>query len=264
MTRITLAALLAVASGCSTVQKIAPVDTSAASYRDDELNRPEMRQASIAVLPVRPGSGNTELAEAAGARVSRNLSARGLAMQVLPPAEVRERFERAGIAEEVEAMICALPESGQLDPKTLDAMGFATGCRFFVMTSITHRVSRDIANIGGAVHGSEAQSTVLYAQLWDASTGQVVWEGEGGGAALLGPPHFGSARITTTIAADGLARVLERAPHEVRDPDSVETLHARSHDEYARVAQTNAQQADACTGVVAMLEIIVAVGQLAR
>lgn len=256
MTRFGLAAVLfTLASGCATVQPIAPIDTSAPTWRDPSLSRQEVRQAGVAVLPVRATQPRNAAAGAdAGERLAQALVARPLATAILPPSEVRERFEREGITGDVEDMICRLDETGRFDRETLDRMGRATGCRFFLQASLVTAASTEYAD--GAAHASHAVETRLHAQLWDAATGEVVWEGVGGGAALSSAPHGGRFEHATAIAIPGLARVVERAPHEEPEPRSVAALHAADHAAHFAANDTNARNADfALTSLVLLAEI---------
>lgn len=255
--------------GCASARPIAPVDASSASYRSEALTADVLQPSGIAVLPVTfSQSGDGSTAERAGGRIAMALESRRVCAVVMHPADVKGRLALEGVSGRLEEMLASLPETGELDRATLGAMAEATGCRFFLQAHYRSGAFHHVAPVDGVPHGSRAVTSSLHAQLWDAVTGDVVWEGLGGGAALTNPPHGGTTEQTLTLAVNGLATMVARDAAPLPAPeDVVADLHHRDHLEAAAVRGENAARADAAvTGLhvlVGVLELAGAIAEIA-
>ena len=248
------------ASGCATARPIAPIDTSSSHYRSAELDDTALQHAGLAVLPVtHAGTAAFDL-QRTGNELREAIERRQICAAVIGPTEVRERFAREAVLDDFERLIAELPRTASLDRVTLDSMARATGCRYFLQASIRGETSADRASVNGRPHTSHAVTTDLHAQIWDAASGEVVWEGVGGGAALTTSPHHGSLRQTREIAVRGLARCVGNDPSW--DPASrhVAQLHEMDH---AQAAEVEGQNMEALDAVATGLEVFVAMLQVA-
>ena len=246
--------------GCASARPISAIDTSSIGYQDESITPHALKSSGVAVLPVtssKPGDGFA--AERAGTRVAMEIEGKQVCAIVVGPGEVKERFEERGITGEFERMMKELPDRG-LDRATLGAMADATGCRYFLQAHYQTGSSYHSASVDGRPHGSRAVTARLNAQLWDAESGEVVWEGIGGGAALTNPPHGGTSGQVESIAIAGLADILGKHPSVIPEPRDVGLLHHREHMEMANVNGENAERADAA---IAGLELMSAVLQVA-
>lgn len=259
--RIAVAASITlVLAGCASARPISAIDTSSIGYQDESITPHGLKSSGVAVLPVTSSTpGDASPAERAGTRVAMEIEGKQVCAIVLPPAEVKERLAQHGITGEVDRMMKELPERG-LDRATLGAMAEATGCRYFLQAHYQSGSSYHLADVDGHPHGSRAVTARLNAQLWDAASGEVVWEGIGGGAALTNPPHGGTAGQVESIAISGLANVVGKHPSVIPEPRDVGELHHREHMEIASVNGENAARADAA---ITGLELFAAVLQVA-
>lgn len=238
-------------SGCAKQVAIEAIDTSVTRYRAADLDAATLRESGVAVLPLTATDAENA---AAAARLQPDLvevlRRRGVCAAVLDPEEVRERFAREGVTRGFDRMIARLPQSGTLDREVLDDMGRATGCRFFLQANVVSGSSKDTADVRGVPHTSWAVTTEVHAQLWDAATGEVVWEGTGGGAALLGEPHFGSRNQTEWYASHGVANRLGQDPSQQPPPRAVADLHEQDHMQVATVGEQNDERANAALATI--------------
>lgn len=257
-------ALSTISLGCATARPIGPLDTSSAGYRDASFQDAELKASGVAVLPVTADHPmDVAVAERVGPRVALAIENRQVCAVVLRPADVKERFARDGVSERFLKMLAELPERRELDRATLDAMAQSTGCRYFLQAAVRTGNAYDVA--GG--HGSRAVTSDIFVQLWDASTGDVVWEGIGGGAALTNPPHGGTTEQAMALAVSGAAALLGRDPASLPAPHVLAELHERDHIEAMATADENHARADAAvTGLhlfAAFAEIAVAIADIA-
>lgn len=265
--KATLAAgISTITLGCATAHPIGPLDTSSAGYRDPAFREAELKSSGLAVLPVTADHpADTALAERVGPRIALAIENRQVCAVVVRPAGVKESFLRDGLSERFLAMLAELPENGALDRATLDAMAQSTGCRYFLQASVRTGSSYDVAPIDGVPHSSRAVTADIFAQLWDASTGEVVWEGIGGGAALTNPPHGGSSFQVVAVAEAGIAQRLGMDPDAQSPRRNVLELHDRDHSQIASVKGENADRADAAiTGLHVLLAVIEVAGAIAE
>ena len=247
-------------SGCVKPVPLEAIDTSVTRYRAPELDAPTLRESGVAVLPI---SASDAANAAAAQRMTPDLVAalerRGVCAAVIAPDEVRARFDRAGVTLRFEKMVARLPVTERLDRDVLDEMGQATGCRFFLQAVAVSDSSTSHATPNGIPHTSHAVTTELHAQLWDAATGEVVWEGTGAGAALLGDPHYGSHNQTEWYATRGVANRLGQDPSEQPRPRTVAELHEHDHAQVQSVSAENQDRAEAATlGLYVLAEVLAA------
>lgn len=250
VTRALCLGLFALATaGCAAAHPIAPMDTGIIRFRAPAFDEALLRQSGVVVLPLASASPSSSadvgVASRLGRRVAIALREQGVASIVLSPAEARERLVEAGLSADI-------PWSDELlAPETLAAVAHATRCRFVLHASAGTGSSVDEATLHGTgslvgtpytsrkPHVSRVVTTDIEGHLWDAVTGDLVWAGHGGGAALTLAPHYGNTNHTDSLAIDGFAARFGRDPAGQPEPQTVAHLHAKDHAQAADVIATN-------------------------
>lgn len=227
---------LASLAGCTSVHSIAPVDASAVTYKSPSLSRTDLRESRLAVLPIVASDSNEGFRRAAADELCVALERGGIAAEVVRPAEVKVRLGEGGLAADVDGLVLGYERTGIVDREALTRLGEATGCRFLLTTRADSKVTRDDYSAGAAHKASTVASVKYHSRLWDAASGDVVWEGEGAAGALTNAPHYGTHGQAMTMAANGLVTRLGKSPSECTPPRSIDNLHDADQNQHRQRA----------------------------
>jgi hypothetical protein len=116
--------------------------------------------------------------------------------QVMPAHETLSRINRAGLAGEYAAMVSDFQLTGILDREILQRIGQSLGVRYFFqpgLAGFSQSMSGRFSIFGLRVFQTRVSVLRLSAQIWDAQSGEIVWEACGeatlaGEDALDDPP----------------------------------------------------------------------------
>lgn len=231
---LALAALLT--SGCSTVHPIGPVDASAVTYKSPSFSPTDLKDARLAVLPIAASDGNEGFRRSAGERLCAALEKNEVAAEVIRPEEVADLLGEGNLAADVDRLLFGFERTGIVDKDALARIGEATGCRFLLTTGADSKQTRDDYQAGYTHKASTVASASLRCRLWDAASGDVVWEGEGAAGVLTNAPHNGTHAQALGLAANGVACRVGKGPNEAGAPHDIDRLHDADQRQNVRVA----------------------------
>lgn len=211
---VTACIFLAVAiTGCA----VSSQATSNESYRASSFSEDALNQEGLAILPVVAGQGVEGYRRPFGQAV--NETADSLLMNVTPWQGSMDDFNDAGIVSEYNDAIQAYQRTSILDRELVEKMREATGTRYFMYMRLAPPESeRDVSySAFSGVTTSETNSVSAFGQIWDASVGDVVWEGVASASVTTGDYTYSEETTSQRAAktADALMRrVLNAAPEQ--------------------------------------------------
>lgn len=143
---------------------------------------------SVAILPVVAGQGLEGFRRLTADSVEAKLGRQDPTLRIIPADSSLSRLNEAGLASQYHEMVDAYTSTGVLDQKVLRDMADAVGTNLLLHTSVSYGSETDV-NYGGEYVGAyetEAQDIGLFAHLWSASKGDVVWESKSGARSVAG------------------------------------------------------------------------------
>jgi len=238
-----LIASVSMISGCAT---ITPINTSLVSYSASQFSFSDLHNSSIAVLPVITSMTKYEgFKRPAGDAIARSIQNRYSDITVHPPIVTLANINDANLSADYSNMMLSYVQTGILNRDTIKQIATASNSRFLLYSKLGAEETRETdydPTLG--VTTTRVLEFEIYSQLWDATVGDIVWEGRGGAAYLSSKTTLNGL---LTLAAQNLAAQIGRTPHEVPAPQSVTEMHNQ--------ARTNIY--GAALGVSAVLLILV-------
>lgn len=251
-------------AGCTAVHSIAPVDASSVTYKSPAMSRTDLKESRLAVLPIAATERNEGFRRAAANELCGALERGGVAAEIVRPADVQGRLGEGGLASDVDGLLLGYERTGLVDKEALARLGEATGCRFLLTTRADSKATRDDYAAGAIHRASNVASASFRCRLWDAASGEVVWEGEGAAGALTNAPHYGTHAQVMTMAANGLATRLGKAPSDVPPPRNIDNLHDADQDQHRQRAAEGENAVAALNVFCAVFEVAGAIAEIAH
>ncbi|MCK4304244.1 MAG: hypothetical protein KAY24_08385 [Candidatus Eisenbacteria sp.] len=199
--------LLAMAAGCAASIK----DQSAVNYVGGDFAPDVLREGGMAMLPVVAGAGQEgyrrPLAECLTGECQLAMGTGRFAGWQ----ETMEILNEEDLSDSYQMMIATYRETAILRKETVSRLGEALSVRFLLFCSLEqfHSQTSTTYSIFTGFNTVRKSGVTAFCQVWDAETGDVVWEGQAaaksaGGELTYDKPYEEYARI----AAKGLAREL--------------------------------------------------------
>jgi len=245
------AALIAATAACATVSPVPPVDTSAIQYRASELRVDTLSSEGIAVLPLGAAKNAETVRPFAERMVTEQIQATRPKAKVLSANAVQTALQDNAAYAAYTELLDTHGQPDEVRADTLAVVGDAVGVRYLLVSFL--ETERSVQ------YNTEAIEARIYAQLWDAKSGTLVWEGIGAAAASMSTPTPGNVTPVSSAvrqAARGLAVRLGRSQQDIRRTSTVDEVHAAAQGEIAHTQATNAAQAEAAVHGAYLLLLI--------
>lgn len=186
-------AVIVWAAGCATID-----DLSSETFRQPGLPEQELRQGTVAALPMVARGGSRGYLDSGRRVFAEALAQQWAGRDVLLPDEAFDRIRTSG-AEPVWRTVAEQYRSNVVPEEApLNQLASSAGARFLLLTELE---SVELAE--GATH------VKLVGRLWDADNGRIVWEATGRGRGyvfLFFPWTPSSFEKTMGVASRGLLR----------------------------------------------------------
>ena len=213
-------------TGCASTKPIKPVDTSTVSYKSEEVSRQEISNSSIAILPVLAGQGYEGFRRTTGTALTKAFQQEFPQADILSFRKTLNKLNDAGLSQDYSEMMSGYERTGVLDQETLSKLGEAVGSPYLLYSKVGVSQSTESQLVGGEYMSESNVSEIsVYAQLWDTEAGDVVWEGNGGGAGL---EESAGTNQLIRIASDGIAMRVAKSANNVPSPATAEDLHQQA------------------------------------
>lgn len=216
-----LSFILMLFTGCAT---ITPIDTSVVTYKSNEVQFEKFSNSQIAVLPVLAGEGYEGFRRVTADEISTALMIQLPNIQVLSPKETLNKLNDFNLSESYANMMDDYSKTAILNKETLNSIGDKLGCKYLLYSKVDTERSIETFIVEGNLRTSKVIGVEIYAQLWDTSIGDIVWEGHGGSAA---PQTGNDVPILINLAAEGLAKRIAKSSIEVTPPQNASLIHSQ-------------------------------------
>jgi hypothetical protein len=136
----------------------------------------------VAVLHAVVGFGLEGYSHQVSRSLAKALTDGTVAMIVIPPHEALSRINQEGLATAYAAMVSDYSRSGILTRDVLRQVGSAVNAHYALqpsMAAFTQTVSSRLSIFGLRLFQTRVTQLRLSVQIWDARTGQIVWEASG-------------------------------------------------------------------------------------
>ena len=189
-------------SSCGVTTSI--VDTSCQKYKSNSFSKAMITQKGIGILPVLGADDRPGLTQLTTEALNRNMKVASGNTPVKATTEVLSKMYENNLSQEYNAALIKYATTDSLSKNMLEQLGQSLSVNYI----LTSRLWKDeeYENLNKKIPNKEKipiDEMFLQSQVWDTKTGQVVWEGMGGVAALKSYP-INVVEHTTT----GLAKVL--------------------------------------------------------
>ena len=189
-------------SSCDVTTSI--VDTSCQKYKSDSFSKAMITQKGIGILPVLGGDDQVGLRRITGEALDRNMKLAYGNTPVKATTEVLSKMYENNLSQEYNAALIKYATTDILSKKVLEQLGQSLSVNYILTSRLGKNEEYEKLNKKIPINEMFLQS-----QVWDTKTGQVVWEGMGGVAALKSYP-INVVEHTTAGLTKVLAQNLEK------------------------------------------------------
>lgn len=157
----------------SSAGRVAPAGTAAGEPRVD------LRQGGLAVLTPTAAFGQEESRQLVAQAFHKALSEQRPEVPVVPMSKALSAINTAGLADGYGRLHTTYRDTGLLDRDLLRAVGQATGTRYLIqlkLQAFSQGSQQRFALMGLNLLQAQSANLRLFVQIWDATTGEVVWE----------------------------------------------------------------------------------------
>ncbi len=189
-------------SSCGVTTSI--VDTSCQKYKSDSFSKAMITQKGIGILPVLGGDDQVGLRRITGEALDRNMKLAYGNTPVKATTEVLSKMYETNLSQEYNAALIKYASTDSLSKKVLEQLGQSLSVNYILTSRLGKNEEYEKLNKKIPINEMFLQS-----QVWDTKTGQVVWEGMGGVAALKSYP-INVVEQTTAGLTKVLAQNLEK------------------------------------------------------
>jgi hypothetical protein len=192
-------------SSCGVTTSI--VDTSCQKYKSDSFSKAMITQKGIGILPVLGADDRPGLTRITTEALNRNMKLAYGNTPVKATTEVLSKMYETNLSQEYNAALIKYATTDSLSKNMLEQLGQSLSVNYI----LTSRLWKDeeYENLNKKNPNKEKipiDEMFLQSQVWDTKTGQVVWEGMGGVAALKSYPinvvEHTTANLTKVIAKE--------------------------------------------------------------
>ena len=178
-TALLLALLATLTSGCAATMQ-AGADTQ---YAADFFDGNALASGGLALLPVTAGQGQEAYRRPFGAALNATMDSvgRGYGINVTPWNRTMQAINDAGLTARYNDALRAYRETSIIDATLVREISERTGRRYLLFTILGDFVEGQTVRrsaISGDATAYDAMGTSAFAQVWDAQSGDVVWEGK--------------------------------------------------------------------------------------
>lgn len=173
-------ALLLVLSACAASVRTS-VDTT---YRDDDFSTDALSGGGLAILPVVAGEGSEGYRRPFGQSINRAVDSlnalNSTAVEVTHWNDTMQLLNDAGLTSEYQSAIEAYRTTSVLDRAFLGRLAEATGSRymlFLLLGDYDNDSSTTYSLFSRSSNTRETAGVTAFAQIWDTTNSDVVWEG---------------------------------------------------------------------------------------
>lgn len=189
MERLTAVATVLLLAGCAA--KIQPE----MNVTVDEIREPV---DTLAILPVTAASGLEGFRRQAAQKILAELEASYAVEHLIAAKTTGSRLSEAGLASDYSEMVESYQSVGVLDGPTLKRIADAVGADYLLATRISYTETEGVQPGMLTPYARVTKQGVnIFAHVWHASKGQVVWEGVGRAQATAG--EFSKERTVEEI-----------------------------------------------------------------
>jgi hypothetical protein len=168
-------------SGCSTPPHTWVVHSSS-TPRAATLDKTALERERVATLePSTPGALQG-FAIALSHSLAEALSEASPPVRNIPAHEVVSRLNEQGLAAEYGDLVAGFARGGVLDRDRLQRIGDAVGTRYILQPGLgefTQVVADKLEAVGFKLVKTRLSTMRLWLQLWDARTGEILWQSSG-------------------------------------------------------------------------------------
>lgn len=152
--------------------------TSKVSYNKDTFTDQSMEEDGVALLPITAGSGLEGYRRPFGNALNSYSDSLGGDMAYFGWQESMNKLNDEGLADDYNKAISSYKETSIIDKGTLRKMGEAIGIRYLMYIQLGNfeKDSNTSYNVWTGLETTKTNQVSAYAQIWDAKTGDVVWE----------------------------------------------------------------------------------------
>ena len=159
-------------------------DETSLSWKASTFNFQSLKGKRIAILDAAVGMGLEGYRHQVSQSLFRSLTKEQRPFFVSSPQETKSQLNREGLAKAVAAMALDYSQSGILHRGTLNQIADTVGCHYVFQPSMAEfRQALDtrLRFFGLRVFQTRITNLRLSLQLWDARSGEILWESSGEG-----------------------------------------------------------------------------------
>lgn len=199
--------------------KITLVDTSCPGYKSQHFSRSNIETGGIAIMPVLGGDDKEQYRRPMGEALYNELSSTFGRNNVVHSQNVIRVLNEHDLAEEYSSALRNYQHTGIISGGLINNVGNVLGVDYLLYTRLLASRETEYIQTGQSIQRINIDELFVQSQIWDASLGDVVWEGKGGIAANL---RYSQPNIVDLTAA-GLAEVLgnDRNQGPCEDPQLI-------------------------------------------
>lgn len=194
---------------------IEPINTSCVSYKSQTFQYSDLQNSKIAILPVLAGEGWEGFRRGTGDELTNAFRNVFVSQNILSPTQTLNLINDSDLSREYASVIEDYRTSGILNKKILKDLGEAVRVKYMVYSEV--REDETLSSFSTGTYSSvytKTKSANIYSQLWDIQTGDIVWEGFGGGAMTSTGSQPAVLNNLIKIASTGLAERIGKSINE--------------------------------------------------
>ncbi|MBN2731651.1 MAG: hypothetical protein JXR26_04390 [Balneolaceae bacterium] len=152
--------------------------TSKVSYNKPSFTNESLQEGGLALLPITAGAGLEGYRRPFGNALNSYSDSLSGNMQYYGWQESMNELNEKGLADAYNEAISNYSQTSIIDKSTLQEMGNAIGARYFLYVQLGNfdKSSDTSYNMFTGLQTTRKNQVSAYAQIWDAATGDVVWE----------------------------------------------------------------------------------------
>lgn len=186
-------------SSCGVTTSI--VDTSCQKYKSDSFSKAMITQKGIGILTVLGADDRPGLTRITTEALNRNMKLAYGNTPVKATTEVLSKMYENNLSQEYNAALIKYATTDSLSKKVLEQLGQTLSVNYIMTSRLGNDQQYNYLDINNQNKGNAAiDEMFLQSQVWDTKTGQVVWEGMGGVAALKSYPINVVEHTTANLA----------------------------------------------------------------
>ncbi|MCK4448131.1 MAG: hypothetical protein KAW56_13750 [Candidatus Marinimicrobia bacterium] len=190
-------------------------DISEVSYIKEGFNTTSLQVGGLALLPVHAGAGQEGYRRPLADAIDKMVITLNPNLKFSKWQETAQVLSEHELVKTYQDVILTYRETAILNEDFLHKLGSALGKRYLMFVSLErfHKASKTTYSMWSGWETTETAEVNAFAQIWDCSTGDVVWEGFGAaksvGTELMYTKGYGEH---AQLAAEGLIRKLFNLP----------------------------------------------------